>query len=150
MADQSLQEQLDALPHGREFRFVDTLLTLEPGQSGTGRYTVRGDEPFLPGHFPGQPILPGVILAEAIAQLAGIVGQSDPEAPRLENLRLTALRNVKILGAATPGQTLDIAAKVAGRMGGLIQAEGTIDIAGERLCSAVVTLSGDQPSSSAK
>ncbi|MST95403.1 MAG: hypothetical protein EXS33_09100 [Pedosphaera sp.] len=69
---------LASLPHGPEFRFLDRLLRLDPGQSGAGEYTVRRDEPFLRGHFPGQPMMPGVLLVEAAAQLAGTVAQSDP------------------------------------------------------------------------
>jgi 3-hydroxyacyl-[acyl-carrier-protein] dehydratase len=96
--DDDLQRALKLLPHGAEFRFVDWLTKLNPGQSGEGEYKVRGDEVFLRGHFPGEPIFPGVLLVEAAAQLAGIVAQSDPKILPLKNLKLTALRNVKILG----------------------------------------------------
>src|SRR5205809_7944541 len=95
-----LSRALDALPHGVEFRFLDRLTALDPGKSGAGEYTVRGDEPFLRGHFPGAPLMPGVLLAEAAAQLAGVVAQSDPQIPPLAGLKLTALRKVKILGSA--------------------------------------------------
>src|SRR5437773_12081657 len=91
---------LQHLPHGIEFRFVDRLLSLDPGKSGAGEYTVRGDEPFLRGHFPGQPLFPGVLLVEAAAQLSGTVAQSDPEIPPLSGLKLTAMRGIKILGSA--------------------------------------------------
>ena len=74
-----LQRALNLLPHGADFRFLDRLTKLDPGQSGAGEYRVRGDEPFLRGHFPGEPMFPGVLLAEAAAQLAGVVAQSDPK-----------------------------------------------------------------------
>src|SRR5687767_9077224 len=96
---------LSFLPHGPEFRFLDRVVRLEPGRSGEGEYRVRGDEPFLKGHFPGQPLFPGVLLVEAAAQLAGVVAQSDPKIPPLPGLKLTAMRNVKILGTARPGET---------------------------------------------
>ena len=76
-----MKDALAFLPHGPEFRFVDRLLTLDPGKNGSGEYKVRGDEPFLRGHFPGQPLFPGVLLVEAAAQLAGTVAQSDPQIP---------------------------------------------------------------------
>jgi len=137
-----LAQALAFLPHGPEFRFVDRLLNLEPGRHGTGEYRVRGDEPFLRGHFPGQPIFPGVLLVEAAAQLAGIVAQSDPQFPPLPGLKLTALRNVKIQGTAQPGQSLQIEARVLGRLGNLVQAQATIAVAGQSVLQAELTLSG--------
>src|SRR5690349_6591074 len=87
--DDVLAQALRLLPHGAEFRFVERLLTLEPGREGTAEYRVRGDEPFLRGHFPGQPMFPGVLLVEAAAQLAGIVAQSDPGLKPMPGLKLT-------------------------------------------------------------
>jgi 3-hydroxyacyl-[acyl-carrier-protein] dehydratase len=133
---------LASLPHGASFRFVDRLLTLEGGKAGTSIYRVRGDEAFLEGHFPGNPMMPGVILLEAIAQLGGVVAQSDPSEPPLGDMRLTAIRNAKILGAAVPGDELEILAVVEGRLGGLIQIDGEISVRGNLLAKAKVTLSG--------
>ena len=134
---------LVSLPHVPEFRFLDRLLALDPGLSGCGEYTVRGDEPFLRGHFPGQPMLPGVLLIEAAAQLAGTVAQSDPRVAPLANLKLTALRGVKILGTARPGEVVQVEARVTGRLGNLVQAQATAKV-GERLVlQAELTLSGD-------
>lgn len=137
-----LETALGFLPHGVEFRFVDRLTALEPGKSGTGEYTVRGDEPFLRGHFPGEPIFPGVLLAEAAAQLAGVVAQSDPQIPALAGLKLTALRNVKILGTARPGETIQLEAKIMGRLGKLVQAQTTAKVSGETVLTAELTLGG--------
>src|SRR5512138_1225518 len=95
-----LATSLAALPHGPEFRFLDHFLTLDPGKSGSAEYLVRGDEPFLREHFPGQPLFPGVLLIEGAAQLAGTIAQSDPQHAPLRGLKLTALRGVKILGTA--------------------------------------------------
>ena len=93
-----MKQALEQLPHGPEFRFVDRLLALEPGISGVGEYTVRGDEGFLRGHFPGEPLLPGVLLLEAAAQLAGVVAQADPARVPFSGLKLPAIRAAKILG----------------------------------------------------
>ncbi|MEW5876111.1 MAG: 3-hydroxyacyl-ACP dehydratase FabZ family protein [Candidatus Zixiibacteriota bacterium] len=138
-----LQRAMERLPHGPEFRFVDRLLTLEPGQHGTGEYRVRGDEPFLRGHFPGEPIFPGVLLLEAVAQLAGVVAQCDPSVPALPGLKLTALRGAKILGAARPGEVLQLEARVTGRLGNLIQAQGSATVKGTVMLQAELTLSGE-------
>jgi 3-hydroxyacyl-[acyl-carrier-protein] dehydratase len=140
--DETLQRALGFLPHGAEFRFVDRLTRLEPGRSGAGEYTVRGDELFLRGHFPGEPVFPGVLLAEAAAQLAGVVAQSDPQIPPLPGLKLAALRNVKILGTARPGQTIRLEAKITGRMGNLIQAQASVCVGDKTVLTAELTLSG--------
>ena len=139
---EDLQRALNLLPHGAEFRFIDRLVNLIPGQSGAGEYKVHGDEPFLSGHFPGEPIFPGVLLVEAVAQLAGVVAQSDPKIPPLTGLKLTALRNVKILGTARPGETILLEAKITGRLGNLVQAQATARIAGQIVLTAELTLSG--------
>ncbi|MDB6068883.1 MAG: 3-hydroxyacyl-[acyl-carrier-protein] dehydratase [Verrucomicrobiales bacterium] len=136
---------LAALPHGKAFRFVDEVLELTGGKSGTARYAVRGNEAFLEGHFPGNPMVPGVILIEALAQWGGVIAQSDFAIPALENLRLTAVRQAKITGSAIPGETLEIRAEVIARLGNLIQVRGQIHVQpGTRLVlQGEITLSGD-------
>ena len=141
MAD-PLQEALRRLPHGPEFRFVDRLLSLEGGKAGVGEYLLREDEPWLRGHLPGEPLLPGVLLIEAAAQLAGVVAQNDPLVAPLPGLKLTALRNVKILGTARPGEAVCLHARVTGRLGALVQAEVTAFVSGCKVLSAELTLSG--------
>ena len=138
----SLSRALAHLPHGPEFRFLDRVVALEPGRSGAGEYLVRGDEPFLRGHFAGDPIFPGVLLLEAGAQLAGVVAQSDPAGAPLSGLRLTAIRGVKIFGTARPGETLRIEARLAARMGNLVQARIVIAITGRVVLEGEVTLAG--------
>ncbi len=135
-------EWLRFLPHGPEFRFLDELVELVPGQSGCGQYRLRGDEPFLRGHFPGAPLMPGVLLVEAGAQLAGVVAQSDPGRAPLAGLKLSAIRNIKILGSAIPGETIHFRAEVTGRMGGLVQARISATVEGREILRGEVVLAG--------
>ena len=143
-SEEQLRKALNLLPHGAEFRFVDRLLGLEPGNRGIGEYRVRGDEPFLRGHFPGDPLMPGVLLVEAVAQLAGVIAQCDPTIPALSGLKLTALRAVKILGSARPGEMVRLEARVIGRLGNLVQAQAQAFVESRLVLSAEVTLSGEQ------
>jgi 3-hydroxyacyl-[acyl-carrier-protein] dehydratase len=73
----SLPSPKSVLPHRPPFLFVDELVELTPGQSAAGTWTLRGDEWFFPGHFPGRPTLPGVLMCEAIAQVGAIAVLSD-------------------------------------------------------------------------
>ena len=134
---------LDFLPHGPEFRFLDKVASLVPGKEGVGEYRVRGDEPFLRGHFPGDPILPGVLLIEAAAQLAGVVAQSDPAIAPLAGLKLTAVRGAKILGAARPGEVVHLEASIIARLGNLIQAQARARVGDTLVLTAELTLSGE-------
>lgn len=141
-AEETLRAALRHLPHGPEFRFLDRLTELVPGRCGRGEYRVRGDEPFLRGHFPGEPLFPGVLLIEAVAQLAGVVAQSDPAHAPLRGLKLTALRAVKILGTARPGEVLCLEARLAARLGHLVHAHASARVAGRPVLQAELTLGG--------
>src|SRR5580658_6746599 len=134
-----------SLPHGPEFRFVDRMISLTPGKEGVGEYHVRGDEYYLRGHMPNEPILPGVLLVESAAQVAGMVAQEAPANPRWPRLKLTALRAVKILGSARPGETLRIEAAVTGILGNMIQAQVSAFIGEAKVLSAELSLSGNGP-----
>ena len=137
-----MNDPLQLLPHGPSFRFIDAMEALVPGKSGSACYLLRGDEGFLSGHFPGNPIMPGVLMIEAVAQLGGVVAQSDTDIPALGDLRLTAVQNAKILGTASPGATIKLTAEVLGRMDGLVMIHGQATVDGQVILTARVTLSG--------
>jgi 3-hydroxyacyl-[acyl-carrier-protein] dehydratase len=142
MEENSTELALAFLPHGPEFRFVDRLLELERGKRGVGEYEVKPAAEFLRGHFPGYPIMPGVLMLEALAQVAGTVAQSDPSIAPLADLRLTAIRGAKILGTASPGQRLRMEVEIIARLGNLIQARGTVTVGGQKVVEAELVLSG--------
>ena len=71
-ADATGGDPLERLPHGPEFRFITRLTSAKPGEEATGVWEVSGEEPFFKGHFPGNPLVPGVLLTEALAQLSGL------------------------------------------------------------------------------
>ena len=67
----------DLLPHRAPFLLVDEILEIVPGESARGVWRLTGDEWFFPGHFPGRPTLPGVLMCEAIAQVGALAVLSD-------------------------------------------------------------------------
>ena len=68
-----IQELLGALPHRYPFLLVDRIVQLEPGKTITGIKNVTMNEPFFQGHFPGEPVMPGVLILEAMAQVGSIL-----------------------------------------------------------------------------
>jgi len=69
----------DWLPHRPPFLLLDEMLSIEPGKRASARWTLRGDEWFFPGHFPGRPTTPGVLLLESIAQCGAVVVLAEPK-----------------------------------------------------------------------
>jgi 3-hydroxyacyl-[acyl-carrier-protein] dehydratase len=67
-------DYLSHLPHRPPFRFVTAVRSVAPGESAQGEWALTGEEPFFAGHFPGQPIVPAVLIAEALAQISGLAG----------------------------------------------------------------------------
>ena len=141
MTNDNQNAMLHSLPHGPEFRFVQTLTALDPGVSGRGTCTLTGDEDFLKGHFPGDPIMPGVLMVEAIAQLAGIVFQSAVQVTDRRPLLLTAVRGAKIKGTARPGETMTLQCEIVGQLGNLIQAKGSVTVGENPIAESQITLS---------
>jgi 3-hydroxyacyl-[acyl-carrier-protein] dehydratase len=103
------------LPHREPFIFVDEVLVLENGASAGGVKIFRGDEAFFAGHFPDDPIVPGVILTEALAQIAGIAA-----AEMGMRFLLSAVRVMKFHRAVRPGERIELSAVKAGGMGDLL------------------------------
>ena len=69
----------DWLPHRPPFLLLDQMLTIEPGERASGLWTLKGDEWFFSGHFPGRPTTPGVLLLESIAQCGAVVVLAEPK-----------------------------------------------------------------------
>ncbi|MGQ9687920.1 MAG: 3-hydroxyacyl-ACP dehydratase FabZ [Desulfobaccales bacterium] len=103
----SLEEIKRLLPHRYPFLLVDRILSLEPGKHIVGLKNVTINEPFFVGHFPQTPIMPGVLIVEAMAQVGGILALlSAPENLGNEALYLMALDKVRFRRPVVPGDQL--------------------------------------------
>ena len=104
----------DVLPHRPPFLFVDRISAFEAGKGATGHWRLKGDEWFFPGHFPGRPTLPGVLMCEAIAQVGAYAVLSDPAfAGRLP--LFGGIDGARFRRQVSPGDELDLVVEL-GRM----------------------------------
>ena len=121
-----LEDLLRILPHRPPFLFVDRVLELDPGQSIVAERTLRAEEPQFAGHFPGRPIMPGVLVAEALAQTSGLLlGLSDRLAASQPLARprvfFLAAVNLKFTHPAVPGDVLVLRAASERSLAGLFR-----------------------------
>lgn len=102
-----IREIMSFLPHGYPFLLVDRILEIEPGKRIVGIKNVTYNEPFFPGHFPGRPIMPGVLIVEAMAQTAGVLAfKSMPEEGQRRPVLFLGLDNVRFRKPVVPGDQL--------------------------------------------
>ncbi|MGH9149540.1 MAG: 3-hydroxyacyl-ACP dehydratase FabZ [Acidimicrobiales bacterium] len=124
MADQ----WVGLLPHRPPFLFVDAVDTCEPGRSVRARYRVRGDEAFLAGHFPANPIFPGVLQVEALAQAGAVAVLADERwAGRLP--LFGGIHDVRFRRVVEPGDelVLEVTMERLGGRGGWGDARATVE-----------------------
>jgi 3-hydroxyacyl-[acyl-carrier-protein] dehydratase len=135
---------IDCLPHQPPMRLVEEVVDIRYGQSATARRVAHPDDFYFQGHFPGQPIVPAVILIELVAQTGGLAAAApppgSPAAPL--QLRVAAVGPFKFPAAAGAGATLEVRVQVAGRMAGLVKIEGTVTADGVLVATGSLTLAG--------
>jgi 3-hydroxymyristoyl/3-hydroxydecanoyl-(acyl carrier protein) dehydratase len=121
-----LEALLAILPHRPPFLFVDRVTELEPAKRIAAERVLRPDEPQFAGHFPGRPIMPGVLVTEALAQTSGLLlglsekvsGAAPPKRPPMYFL---AGNQMKYSHPAVPGDRLDLRALMDGSFAGLFR-----------------------------
>ena len=123
------------LPHRPPFRFVDVVDEHEPGARVTARYHVTGDEPFLAGHFPGNPIFPGVLQLEALAQAGAIAVLADERFAHKLPL-FGGVEDVRFRRLVTPGDELTLAVEMERLSARGGWGHGTVAVGGAEACRA--------------
>jgi len=124
----NVQQIMELLPHRYPFLLVDRVLEMEADKRIVGIKNVTANEPHFTGHFPGNPIMPGVLILEAMAQLGAILVLSKPEFKgRL--VYLTGIDNAKIRRPVVPGDTLRMEVEVTAMRSvmGKTKASATVD-----------------------
>jgi 3-hydroxyacyl-[acyl-carrier-protein] dehydratase len=129
------------LPHRPPFVFVREMIACEPGVSAECSTIFAADDPMFAGHFPGDPLVPGVILTEALAQTAGIAaasGEANGDNPRF---LLSAIRQMKFFSAVRPGDEITLKAKQTGQVERLFQFEVEALVGGKTVATGQIVLS---------
>jgi 3-hydroxyacyl-[acyl-carrier-protein] dehydratase len=125
------REQIEEiLPHRDPFLFLDEVVVLEPGARVVARKQVREDEWFLTGHFPGRPIMPGVIIVEAMAQTGAVAVLAD-EANRGKLALFAGIDDVRFKRMVLPGDELELTCELDRMRGPIGRGKATATVCGE-------------------
>jgi len=134
---------MELLPHRYPFLLVDRVTAVEPGASLSAIKNVTFNEPFFQGHFPGQPIMPGVLLLEAMAQATGLLAFSGMDGAHKSSLYLlVGIDKARFRGQVLPGNQLQLEISLKRTMRGIgmfdCQAlvDGKVVAEAEMMCSS--------------
>ncbi len=133
----NVNEIMKLLPHRYPFLLVDRIADLEPGVSARGVKNVTINEPFFQGHFPGQPIMPGVLIIEAMAQVAGVMAFRSGVEGKI--VYFMSIENAKFRRPVVPGDQVIMDLKVVKQRGNVWKFSGTATVDGKLVSEAEFT-----------
>lgn len=129
---------LNILPHRYPFLLVDRVISLDPGKRITGLKNVTFNEEFFQGHFPDAPVMPGVLIIEAMAQVAGVLIYRDLPEKDKKLIYFTGIENAKFRRPVTPGDQLLIEMELVGRRNTFGKMAGRATVDGKIAAEATV------------
>ncbi len=133
------REQIEAIPPQREpFLLIDEVTELTPGVGAAARKLVRDDEWYLAGHFPGRPVMPGVLIVEALAQTGAIAVLSEEE-NRGRMALFAGIDDCRFKRIVEPGDTLDLRCELEKVRGPIGRGKAEARVDGQLACRAVLT-----------
>jgi len=133
-----IQQILDFLPHRYPMLLVDRILEVEEGERIVGLKNVTINEPFFNGHFPGHPIMPGVLIVEAMAQAGGLLMMSEMENVAEKVVYFMSLDDVKWRKPVVPGDQLIFEVELVQRRGTILKMRGVAKVAGVTVAEATM------------
>jgi 3-hydroxyacyl-[acyl-carrier-protein] dehydratase len=126
------------IPHRFPFLLVDRVVSLEPGKKLTAYKNVTINEPFFQGHFPGLPVMPGVLIVEALAQAAALLAYKTEESSRDKVAMLMSMDNVKFRKPVVPGDRLQLDIEVVKKKGPIWKQKCTATVDGQKVAEAEI------------
>lgn len=133
----NVNEIRQILPHRYPFLLVDRIVEMEPERI-VGIKNVTGNEPFFMGHFPDFPVMPGVLIVEAMAQAAGVLVLKSIEDRASKLVLLVAIENARFRRPVVPGDTLRMEMKVIKRKASVAKMAGVATVDGVVVAEAEV------------
>ncbi|MDR3477796.1 MAG: 3-hydroxyacyl-ACP dehydratase FabZ [Gammaproteobacteria bacterium] len=133
-----IHEILKYLPHRHPFLLIDRVIEMEEGKSLVAIKNVTINEPFFVGHFPGRPVMPGVLILEALAQAAGVLAYKSTNTLPSEGVLyyFAGIDNARFRRVVEPGDQLRLEVKVIKTKRDMWKLEGAAHVDGELACSA--------------
>lgn len=138
MSVYNTQEIMEILPHRHPFLLIDTIDELEPGVRAVGRKNVTFNEPYFAGHFPGNPVMPGVLILEALAQTGAVAILSLPE-NRGKTVYFAGIDKAKFKQMVRPGDTLELETAIIRSKGPIGVGEAIATVNGKLAAKAELT-----------
>lgn len=136
----NIEKIMQLLPHRYPFLLVDRVVSCIPGESIRAYKNITINEPFFQGHFPGTPIVPGVLILEALAQTGGLLAAASMEGSLADKLFLfTGLDHVKFRKQVVPGDRLDLECNNLRMKLRLCKLDAKAFVDGKLACEAEVT-----------
>lgn len=132
------KEIMEIIPHRQPFLLIDTVEELEPGVRAVAKKCVSYNEPFFAGHFPGEPVMPGVLIIEALAQ-TGAVAILSMEENRGKTAYFAGINSAKFKQKIVPGDVLTLETEIIKQKGPIGVGRAIAKVDGKVACMAELT-----------